>query len=72
MSRPPGTAFSPAKLADALIALRNGQDIDYDGASGPVNFDDFGEVLANFVVQKVEGAKFVDVKEAGLTPDDLK
>lgn len=72
VSKPPGTAFSPAKLADALIALRNGQDIDYDGASGPVNFDDFGEVLANFVVQKVEGAKFVDVKEAGLTPDDLK
>ena len=72
VSRPPGTAFSPAKLADALVALRAGQDIDYDGASGPVNFDDFGEVLANFVVFKVETGKFAEVKAAGLTPDDLK
>jgi len=72
VSRPPGTAFSPAKLADALVALRAGQDIDYDGASGPVNFDEFGEVLANFVVFKVDAGKFAEVKAAGLTPEDLK
>lgn len=72
VSRPPGTAYSPSKLADALVALRSGQDIDYDGASGPVNFDDSGEVLANFVVFRVDSGKFAEVKEAGLTPDDLK
>jgi len=72
VSRPPGTAFSPSKLGEALVALRSGQDIDYDGASGPVNFDDLGEVLANFVVFRVQTGKFAEVKEAGLTPDDLK
>lgn len=72
VSRPPGAAFTPSKLSDALVALRGGADIDYDGASGPVDFDDFGEVLANFVVFKVVGGKFVQVADAGLTPDELK
>ena len=72
VSRPPGAAYSPAKLADALVALRGGADIDYDGASGPVNFDDYGEVLANFVVFRVQAGAFAEIKEAGLTPEDLK
>jgi hypothetical protein len=72
VSRPPGRAFSPAKLADALIALRDGQDIDYDGASGPVDFDDFGEVLADFVVFKVSEGKFVLVPEAAVKVTDLR
>jgi len=71
VSRPPGTAFSPAKLAGALVALRAGEDIDYDGASGPVDFDAFGEVKANFVVFRIRGGSFVELKEAGLTPADL-
>ena len=72
VSRPPGTAYSPAKLAEALIALRSGTDIDYDGASGPVNFDEYGEVLANFVVFRVQEGGFAEIKAAGLVPADLK
>ncbi len=71
VSRPPGSALSPANLAQALVATRDGQDIDYDGASGPVDFDEFGEVKANFVVFKVQGGAFVEIKEAALTPADL-
>jgi branched-chain amino acid transport system substrate-binding protein len=72
VSRPPGTAYSAAKLSDALVATRAGQDIDYDGASGPVDFDDYGEVLADFVVFKVNAGKFEAVPEAGLLVADLK
>jgi branched-chain amino acid transport system substrate-binding protein len=72
VSRPPGAAFSPAKLADAMVAIRAGQDIDYDGASGPVDFDDYGEVLANFVVFQVNAGKFASAPSLGLTVEDLK
>jgi ABC-type branched-subunit amino acid transport system substrate-binding protein len=43
----PGTqvASAPEGIAAALEAVRNGEDIDYNGASGSVEFDDNGDVL---------------------------
>jgi ABC-type branched-subunit amino acid transport system substrate-binding protein len=72
VSSPPGTAFSPAHVAQALHALRLGQDIDYDGASGPVDFDDYGEVLASYVVYRVKNGKLVGQPSDTVRVDDLK
>jgi hypothetical protein len=72
VSRPPGTAFSPGHLFDALSAIALGQDIDYDGASGPVDFDDYGEVLSSFVVYHIVNSAFVALPEATVKVDELK
>lgn len=75
VSAPPGTAFSPARIGEALNALRRGGDagdIDYDGASGPVDFDDYGEVLASYVVSRIKNGKFVSLPADTVKVDDLK
>ena len=72
VSSPPGTAFSPAKVADALAAIKAGQEVDYDGASGPVDFDEFGEVLAGYVVSRVKSGSFVPQPADAIKVDDLR
>jgi ABC-type branched-subunit amino acid transport system substrate-binding protein len=46
ISRPPGDAYTWEELPDAIEALQNGDDIDYVGASGPVDMDDNGDATA--------------------------
>jgi branched-chain amino acid transport system substrate-binding protein len=43
---PPGKKFTYLELADAVKALRAGEDIDYDGVSGPIDFDSHGDPTA--------------------------
>jgi branched-chain amino acid transport system substrate-binding protein len=43
-----GTAFGPAELAAALSAARSGSDVNYEGASGSVDFDSAGDVSGGF------------------------
>jgi ABC-type branched-subunit amino acid transport system substrate-binding protein len=40
---PPGRKFTFLQLADAVKALRAGEDIDYEGVSGPIDFDANGD-----------------------------
>ena len=51
----PGTQVSTA--VDGIAALKAGQDIDYDGASGSCDFDDNGDLLTKsfYVFQVKEG-----------------
>jgi branched-chain amino acid transport system substrate-binding protein len=46
VSAPPGTAYTWEQLPDAIKALENGQDIDYQGASGAIDMDDAGDATA--------------------------
>jgi ABC-type branched-subunit amino acid transport system substrate-binding protein len=46
VSGPPGEPFTFEQLADALTALANGEDIDYQGASGPIDWDENGDPTA--------------------------
>lgn len=55
-----GTAYGPAKIVDALAAIRRGEDIDYVGASGSLDFDNQGQVLSDFLVWRVVDGKFVN------------
>jgi len=52
--------FGPMEIGDALSALRTGSDINYQGASGDVDFDDYGNVIADFLVWEVQGTGFVN------------
>jgi ABC-type branched-subunit amino acid transport system substrate-binding protein len=43
VSGPPGTKYTWQQLPEAIKALKDGKDIDYEGASGPINLDDHGD-----------------------------
>lgn len=53
-----GTSYGPAQVGEALADIRAGKDIDYKGASGDVDFDDFGDVLQDFVVYSITSGAF--------------
>jgi ABC-type branched-subunit amino acid transport system substrate-binding protein len=46
VSAPPGTKYSWEQLPEAIKALENGDDIDYEGASGALDLDDAGDATA--------------------------
>jgi len=50
VSRPGGRPISPSEINDGLAELRLGNDIDYKGASGSVDFADNGNVPGGFIV----------------------
>ncbi|MBI1886227.1 MAG: ABC transporter substrate-binding protein [Chloroflexi bacterium] len=55
----PGKVFGPGadQVAAALKAVRNGEDIDYQGASGAIEFDENGDVLVGAIeVWQVDAA----------------
>ncbi len=58
---PPGVEVGPgeAEIARALELLRDGQDINYQGASGPVDFDENGDVTGAMEVWRIAGGEIV-------------
>jgi ABC-type branched-subunit amino acid transport system substrate-binding protein len=46
VANPPGTLIGPGEFDLAFELLKRGKDINYEGASGPVNFDKNGDVIA--------------------------
>jgi len=46
ISGPPGDTYSWQQLPDAISALQDGDDIDYEGASGQVDMDEAGDATA--------------------------
>lgn len=50
IATPPGKPFTPAQVGDALLAIRQGQPIDYKGASGNVDLEQNGNVKSGFIV----------------------
>lgn len=44
VSGPGGTKYSWQQLPQAIEALQNGEDIDYEGASGPIDWDENGDL----------------------------
>ena len=43
VSAPPGDKYTYLQLADAVRAMQEGQDIDFDGVTGPIDFDENGD-----------------------------
>jgi len=48
---PPGDAYGPLDFAAASAAVRAGADIDFEGLSGPLDFDARGEVNDGFALE---------------------
>lgn len=55
VASPPGMVIRPGEWAKAKAAIAAGQDINYEGAAGVNDFDEKGDVTANFVVLSVGG-----------------
>lgn len=58
----PGEAVLPGEFAKGVALLKAGKDIDYVGASGPVDFDKAGDVSGTFAHWVIKGGKFETVK----------
>jgi ABC-type branched-subunit amino acid transport system substrate-binding protein len=73
VASPPGRQFTYLQLADAMKALRAGEDIDYQGVSGPIDFDEHGDpTAALYDLFRWKDGKIVVQKQlsagAGATP----
>jgi len=55
IASPPGVEVKT--FQEGVEALRAGKDINYQGASGPVDFDQYGNVDSSFAVMEVRGDK---------------
>ncbi len=61
VSGPPGNKYTFTQLSDALAALADGEDIDYEGASGPIDFDENGDPSsANYNTWSYTGGELID------------
>lgn len=60
----PGEVIMPGEWEKAKGILASGGDINYEGATGPVEFDDNGDVAGFILEMKVEGGKWVEVGPA--------
>lgn len=67
-----GRFYGPGQIGEALAALRDGQPIDYLGASGPVDLDAYGEVLADYEVWRYDAASDSFVTQDIVAAADLK
>jgi branched-chain amino acid transport system substrate-binding protein len=60
-----GDGVEVDNITDGLKALRDGQAINYTGASGPCDFTDIGDILdTQFRYEVVEGGAFKTLKVA--------
>ena len=67
VSAPPGDTVNVGEFKTAVSLLNQGKDINYEGASGPVDFDEVGDVTANYEVWKIENGQIVSAIEI-ITP----
>lgn len=64
VSGPPGTKYTFEQLGDALKAVKNGEDIDYEGASGPIDLDANGDpAAASYGKWIYKGGQLVDTND---------
>jgi len=71
ISAPPGDAFTWEQLPDAIAALQNGDDIDYQGASGPIDMDDSGDATAGvYDIYEFKNGAPETTDEIEVTPPD--
>lgn len=57
---PGGTKYTFEELPEAIEALQNGEDIDYEGASGPIDWDENGD-LSRYIydISEFKGGELV-------------
>ena len=71
VANPPGEIVGPGDIARALELVRDGEEINYVGASGNVDFDDHGNVVSSMRVWYVEKNTIVDSDIYALPGDEI-
>jgi ABC-type branched-subunit amino acid transport system substrate-binding protein len=62
VANPDGTEITPSNIVEGVESLRNGDSINYQGASSSVDFDDKGDMKAvTYGIFEVEDRTFVEV-----------
>ena len=72
VANPPGVVVGPgaAGINHALRLIAEGVDVNYEGASGPVDLDDNGDVLAGFIeVWRIEDGQITPVRHVPVQLD---
>jgi ABC-type branched-subunit amino acid transport system substrate-binding protein len=63
VANPPGDAIEPGAFEQAFLLLAQGKKINYRGASGEIDFDEYGDVVSPIEVWKIdEGGNIVTVR----------
>jgi len=74
VANPGGTAYTPSELPEAAEAAANGENIQYEGASSNVNFDEAGDITSaqyqvfGFTQDGVETQNTIDFGGSGDVP----
>lgn len=70
VTAPGGAKYTFEQLPQAIEALQNGQDIDYDGASGPVDWDENGD-LSRYIynISEFRGSQLVKLDTVEVEAD---
>ena len=63
VANPPGEVVYYDEWEKAVTLLQAGQEINYQGAAGPVDFKDTGDVEGSILIWKVEGCEVMPVLE---------
>lgn len=67
VSGPPGTKYTFLELPEAIQALQEGEDIDYQGVSGPIDMDEAGDTTAGvYDIWSFEGGKLETIRQVPL------
>jgi ABC-type branched-subunit amino acid transport system substrate-binding protein len=64
VANPPGAVFGPGQFAAARAALKSGMDINYEGASGSIDFDANGDVPGLYDVWAIVGGGITILEHA--------
>lgn len=62
VANPPGTVIKPAEFKKAAELLKQGKEINYEGAAGSVDFDENGDVITPIEIWKYHNGKIVTVR----------
>ena len=61
VANPPGVVVGPKDLARALELIRSGDDVDYVGAGGDQDFDEFGDLVNTVQLWRITNGKIEDL-----------
>ncbi|MDM8552004.1 ABC transporter substrate-binding protein [Desulfobacterales bacterium HSG2] len=70
VANPPGVFVGPGEFEKAFDLIRKGKDINYEGASGSVDFDKNGDVVAPIEIWKFSGGKIVTYRVEYQIPEE--
>lgn len=71
VANPPGEVVGPGDVGRALELVREGKDINYEGAAGSIDFDVRGDVLSSMRVWQMVDGKIHDTDIFALPGDDI-